>query len=193
MKYKKQKILIDVDDVIVDNAFLDAINKFKGTKYKDNDFEDYYIDDIVMNKYDKDNFRKYILENNIYEKCRLVEGAKEGLNLLKDSMDIYICSACVVRGIEKYSGIFFARKYDFLIKNFPYLDPNKIIFTGSKNNFVGFDYQIDDRVQNLEGNIPHKLLFTRHHNKNIDKDILREKGITRVENWNEILDYIMCM
>lgn len=193
MQYNKKKMLIDVDDVIVDNAFLEAINKFKGTNYKDSDFEEYFIDDVVMNDADKANFRKYMLENNIYKNCRLVEGAKETLDLLKDFMDIYICSACVVRGLEKYSGIFFARKYDFLLGEFPYLDPNKIIFTGNKNYFTGFDYQVDDRMQNLEGDIPHKLLFTRHHNKNIEKSLLTKKGITRVDNWSDILEYIMCM
>ena len=43
----KKKILIDVDDCLCENNFIDEINKFLGTKYKTNDFTEFYVDYVI--------------------------------------------------------------------------------------------------------------------------------------------------
>lgn len=193
MNYKNESILIDVDDVIVQNAFIDAINVFKGTNHKEEDFTTYFIDDIVFSDNEKKQFREFLLTYNIYENCKLIVGVEEVLPCLCNILDVYICSSCIVKGLEKYSGIFFKRKFDFLLEKFPYIDPDKIIFTSSKNNFRGFDYQIDDRVENLKGDIRCKMLFSSYHNRDIDYGVLKKMEILRVNSWSEILNNIKNM
>ena len=89
------------------------------------------------------------------------------------------------------SGIYFKHKYDFLIKNFPYLDPHKFILTGYKNALVA-DVQIDDRFDNLQSkHIKTKLLMTAYHNKKIADEELNLKGVTRVNSWDEIANILL--
>ena len=71
------------------------------------------------------------------------------------------------------------------MREFDFLDPEKIIFTNSKNIFVA-DVQIDDRLPNLQGPVKLKLLFDSYHNKNISDEELKESNVLRVYNWKEI-------
>lgn len=191
MNNKKSKILIDVDDVIVDGAFLDAINKFKGTNYTEDEFTTYFFDEEVFNNDELKEYRKFLVSYDLYENCRLMQGVKEIMPILNRCMDVYLCSSCIVKGLEEKSGIFFKRKYDFLYRAFPYIDPHKYIFTTSKNNFKGVDFQVDDLLSNLQGEVTNrKILFTRHHNKDIPFEELRKKRITRVNDWYELLYHI---
>lgn len=188
MNNNKSKILIDVDDVIVDGAFLDAINKFKGTNYIEEEFTSYFFDEEVFTKEEMPKYHEFLLSYDIYENCKLMKGVEDVMPILNRCMDVYFCSSCIVKGLEEYSGIFFKRKYDFLVKAFPYIDPHKYIFTTSKNNFDGIDFQIDDLLSNLQGEVKNKkFLFTRHHNNDISSEVLKKNNTIRVNNWYEIL------
>ncbi len=188
---EKTRILIDVDDVIVKNAFLAAFNKFKHTSYKEEDFTEYYFIKEILNEREKAKFAKYILKNNIYENCELMENAEGVLSGLSSLFDIYIASSCVFKGAERISGVLFERKFNFLMERFPFLDPNKVILTGVKNCFTGFKYQIDDRLENLHSDIPYKFLFTRNPNKDISNETLKKYNVIRVDDWIEILQKIL--
>ena len=186
----KKSILLDVDDVIVDNAFLDAANNFNNTKYTEKDFSGYYIDKEMFNEETLPKYYEFLLHYNMYSNCRLIEGVEEILPILAKENDIYICSSCVLKGLERKSGIFFMNKFNFLVEKFPFLIAEHIIFTGDKNRFSDFDYQIDDLLTNLKNKIPNKLLFTRYHNKEISKEELDKENVKRVDNWQEIYEYI---
>lgn len=140
MKNNKSKILIDVDDVIVDGAFLDAINKFKGTNFKEEEFTRYFFEEEVFTKEEMHKYNEFLLSYDIYENCTLMKDVEEVIPILNRCMYVYFCSSCIVKGLEEYSGIFFKRKCDFLVKAFPYIDPNKYIFTTSKNNLDGIEF-----------------------------------------------------
>ena len=71
------------------------------------------------------------------------------------------------------------------MREFDFLDPEKVIFTNSKNIFKA-DVQIDDRLPNLKGDVKLKLLFNAYHNKNISDEELKENNVIRVKNWKEI-------
>ena len=92
--------------------------------------------------------------------------------------DIYICSACVMFCMIEQSGKFFMDKYNWLLKTFPFLDPNKFILTNSKNIFKA-DIQIDDRLSNFDNEIETKILFPSYHNKNISDNELKQNGVIR--------------
>ena len=135
-------------------------------------------------------YYEFLLHYNMYSNCRLIEGVEEILPILAKENDIYICSSCVLKGLERKSGIFFMNKFNFLVEKFPFLIAEHIIFTGDKNRFSDFDYQIDDLLTNLKNKIPNKLLFTRYHNKEISKEELDKENVKRVDNWQEIYEYI---
>lgn len=182
----KKKILIDVDEVICDPGFLHLINQFLNTNYQLDDFTEYYIDDYALKTDEiKEKFYQYYLAHNSYDYATLLPNAFEVIQKLNDRYDLYICSACVMFCLVDESGKFFMDKYNWLIKNFPFLDPNKFILTNTKN-LLQADIQIDDRLTNLEGNIGTKLLFSSYHNKNITDEELKEKNVIRVNGWLEI-------
>ena len=180
-----KKLLIDIDEVICQSEFLDEMNKFLGTNYSIDDFKEYYIDDILGSDDNKMDFYNIIRNKDLYKNAHIYPGAVETLKDLNRKYQIYICSACVMFCMPEDSGIFFKHKYDFLIKNFPFLNPDNFIFTSAKNIFDA-DIQIDDRVKNLQGNIKTKLLFTAYHNKSISNEDLNKSNIIRVNSWLDI-------
>ena len=185
-----KKLLIDIDEVLCQSTFLDEINKFLNTNFNLEDFKEYYIDGILGSHENKEKFYDKIKCVDLYSNARIFDDAVGTLKELNEKYDIYICSACVMACMPNDSGIYFKHKFDFLIKNFPFLDPNKFIFTGAKNLFNA-DIQIDDRLDNLQGNVEKKLLFTSYHNKNLTEAELKSQNIIRVNNWKEIKNILL--
>lgn len=182
----KKKIMIDMDDVIVSGWFLYLLNKFMHTNYKDEDFNKFYMQDIIPNKKE---FFNYFFNKNLYDYGFLKDGAIDTIKELSKNYEIYICSSYIYKDAEEESGIILKYKHEYLIKYFPFLNPNNFIFTGDKS-VVNCDIKIDDRVENL-GNATTKLLFTAYHNKDLTDSELNKKGINRVNNWNEIKNLLL--
>lgn len=181
---KKKKILIDIDEVICNSNFVKILNEFKNTNYKLDDFKNYLIEDFLEQE-EKEKFYDFFLARDSYEKVDFIEGAIDTIKKLCETCDVYLYSACVMYGREKASSRIFMDKYNFIMKHMPFIDPYKIIFTNTKNLFLG-DIQIDDRLNNLEGPTKLKLLFTAYHNKDIKEETLKEKEVIRVNNWQEV-------
>ena len=180
-----QRILLDVDQVICDYGFLNLVNKFLGTNYQPEMFTDYYIEDIIGSEEKIQEFYKYYLTFNEYDYAAILDNAYEVIKELNTKYEIYIFSTCVQEKMIKESGEFFKNKYNWLISTFPFLDPKKFIFTSSKN-ILCFDIQIDDKIENLEGPVTTKILFTAPHNTQYSDDALKIKNIIRANNWKDI-------
>lgn len=185
---EKKTMLVDLDNVICSPGFLTIANRFLNTNYKEEDFEEYLIDDIFGDRAQE--FYDYYITQDGYKDAVFKEGAKETLKKLNDYYNIHICSACVMFGAERQSAKLFADKYNFLIHELPFLNPEHIIFTNSKNIFKA-DVQIDDRLQNLQGEVKTKLLFHSYHNKKITDEELNAQHVLRVKNWVEIGDLLL--
>ena len=186
----RKKILLDVDEVICSSGFLSAVNEFLGTNYEIDDFTDYYIDRNAIPKEKIEEFKEFVNNRNLYENTYILPGANEVIKRLNEVYDIYICSACVNGLNVEGSGKIFMDKYNFLIKNFSFLNPEHFIFTNTKNLFKA-DIQIDDRLSNLDDEIEIKILFPSYHNKNVTDEELKQKGVLRAgydlrNGWNEI-------
>lgn len=185
----KKKLLVDFDDTICQSVFLKKVNEFLGTDYKLENFTDYFIDEVVPKEKRQDYFNEF-LKTNPYEGVGLINGAKEALKKLSKYYDIYVCSACVMPINPVGSAKLFGFKYDYILKELPFLDPSKFVFTSSKDIICG-DVFIDDYLHNLNGNIPTKLLFTTYHNKHFTEEELCKRGVTRVESWKEICQILI--
>lgn len=181
----KKKMLVDLDYVICYPGFLKIVNDFLGTNYVEDDFEEYIIDGVIGPQEKINEFYEYYLLQDGYKDAVLIEGAKEALERLSEHYDIHLCSACVMFGVERRSAKLFKDKFEYLMKELPFLDPEKIIFTNSKNIFKA-DVQIDDRLPNMLGDVKIKLLFDAYHNRKISDEELKEHNMIRVKNWKEI-------
>lgn len=187
---KRKSILVDVDEVICHAGLLKLMNKFLNTNYKLEEFTNYYIDDDVFkDEKTKKAFFDYYVTQDGYEDAELLPYAKEALEKLNEKYDIYICSAFVMDGYEHLSGKFIMDKYNFLVKNFPFLDAKKFIFTGAKNLFEA-DVQLDDRLSNMKGNVKQKFMFLSYHNRNIPKEELEKYNVVPVNGWKEVLEIL---
>ena len=189
MAEQKKILLVDFDDTICQSVFLKKVNDFLGTDYKIEQFKEYLIDSIVPEDRRKEFFASFF-ETDPYEKLPLIDGAKEALKKLSKKYDIYVCSSCVMLNSPKSSARLFSSKYEYLIKNLPFLDPKKFIFTSSKQLVKG-DVVIDDYFSNLKGDIPKKFLFDSYHNKEKTEEELKARGVQRVKGWKEVCDILL--
>ena len=90
----------------------------------------------------------------------------------------------------KNSAQLFAAKYDYLIRNLPFLDPKKFIFTSSKH-MINADIMIDDYFSNLKNDVPVKYLFETYHNKELPEEELQKYNVKRVKDWDEICSLLL--
>ncbi len=186
----KKKLLLDVDEVICFSGFLPLINEFLDSNYKIDDFHDYYLDEAVIPKERMTEFNQFISGRNLYEVAELLPKAVETIKDLNEVYEIYICSSCVNPFDEENSGRIFTDKYNFLLENFPFLKPERFIFTSVKYLFKA-DIQIDDRLNNLDSEIETRILFPSYHNRDINEDELKNIGVIRAghswkNGWDEI-------
>lgn len=179
-----EKLIIDMDDVLCGKGFLRIVNEFLGTEYEEKDANSYYINDLIPKEKFLD-WVQFFEEKNLYEYVDLKDNVQEVLEKLSKKYDIYIATSYVFRDDKKISGKVLKDKFDYLYKNFPFINPEKYIFITNKE-IINADIRIDDNIEKLKGNAKIKLLFTAYHNENITKEELEEKGLIRVNNWKEV-------
>lgn len=179
----KKRLMIDMDDVIVTNYFLSYINLYLGTNYVESDFKDFYMQNVIP-EHLREDFFDYFLSNDIYKYAVISEGAKEVLKDLNDRYELYIGTSYIFKEAMEKSGIVLLNKHNFLVENFPYLNPNNFIF-GSNKEVLNMDIKIDDKLSNLKG-AKEKLLYTAYHNEDLSNAYLRENDVKRVEDFDDI-------
>lgn len=187
---KRKSILLDLDDVICIPDFLYLLNKFMGTNYTFEDIDSYYLDDVVGDRETKLKLNEFYYQHNLYEHAEFLPKAYEIIKKLNEQYDIYVCTAGVPLYLREKAGRCFMDKYNYLITKLPFLDPEKFIFTNSKG-LIKVDIQIDDKLSNLENDIPTKILFTSYHNTRISDEELKEKGVIRANDWLDIADILL--
>lgn len=186
----KQTIMIDFDDTIVESIFLQRVNRFLNTCYTFDNFKDeYYIDNIIP-KDKREQFFAEFCDTNPYFEVKIIEDAKEVIQKLNQKYEVYICSGCVMYNMPSKSAQIFAYKYQFLIKTFPFLSPQRFVFTNSKHVLKG-DIIIDDYLDNLAGEFKQKYLFSSYHNRRFTEQDLKNLGIKRVKSWKEIAEILL--
>ena len=186
-----KKIIIDFDEVICDNQFMQSYNEFFNTNKKPSDFEGYYIDASIKDPEQKRAFGEYLVARNFYRGAVLKPGVKEVITELAKQYDVYICTAYYMDYVRDLSGKVLAQKYEFIAREMPDFNMAKILFTNSKNVVVG-DIMIDDNLNNLLTNKSYqKLLFTTDNNKRYTEDELRAHNVVRVNSWEDVKNLLL--
>lgn len=177
--------MIDLDDTIVEGGYLDVLNEYMGTNYTYSDTEDYFVESLLPE--DKvDEYLEYFYNHvNVYDYVKIKPHAIEVIEKLSKRYEIYICSAYLDKRVPEKSGVVTNNKHMYLMKILPFLEPKNFIFT-SRKDLIDCDIKIDDKVSNLKGLGKLKLLMDGYHNKKYSDKELKEKGIRRVKNWDEL-------
>lgn len=185
-----QKIMIDLDETIVMDGYLKAVNDYKKTNYQAEDIDTYYVEDILGEE--KEAFLDHFYKNvNIYDDIKEIPNAIRTIKDLCQYYDVYICAAFVDPRRVLESKVSAMYKYEWIIKNMPFIDPKKIILTSSKD-VVMCDIKIDDKVSNLKNGYGKvKLLLDHKHNQKYDFEDLESLGIRRVYNWDQIRSILL--
>lgn len=181
-----RKLMIDLDETIVSGGYIEALNEYLGTNYTAADIKEYYVSDILSPE-ENDKYLDHFYKNvNVYDKSHLIKDSLEVIQELNKYYEIYICTAFFDKRKPKACSIMAKIKYEWILKNMPYINPRNILLTSAKNLLM-CDVKIDDKVSNLKrgyGKI--KLLLTQKHNQDYSKEELASYGILRVNNWQEI-------
>ena len=185
-----KKLMIDLDETICTGGYLEAVNEYLKTDYKDTDIETYFVEDIMEDE-EKEKFLDYFYKNiNIYKNIHMIPDSIKVIEALSHEYEIYITTAFVDKRRVYESGVMAMYKYQWIVENMPFIDPKKIILTGSKD-VVMCDIKIDDKVSNLKGYGDVKLLLTQPHNEKFTLEELDEAGIRRVHDWAQVKSLLL--
>lgn len=180
-----KKIMIDLDETICSPSYLKEVNKYLNTNYKYEDIKTYFVEDIIAED-KKQDFLDYFYQNvNAYDDAMILPDAIGVIEKLSHFYEIYIVSAFVDKRRIKESSIMAKYKYEWILKNMPFIDPKKIVLTGSKD-IIMCDIKIDDKVSNLKGYGETKLLMDQLHNQKYSFEELTNMNIKRVYDWQQV-------
>ena len=187
---QKPNLLLDVDEVICFEGFLDAVNDFLGTTYQIDDFTDYFIDEVTIPKEQFQEFQEFIRKRNLYETAKLLPGAQETIAALRAKYEIFFLSSCVNPFDLEGSGKLFQDKYNYLRSTLPDIHPGNYIFTSAKH-LIHADVQIDDLLKNLNDNNTVQILFPSYHNRDVTEEELAKRNVIRAgtdwrHGWEEV-------
>lgn len=185
-------IVFDLDDVLVKDAFFYVFKEFYKIHFGEELNKEalgtgYYYEKTIFKDDDDaiEKFHQYFLQHDMYDYGVIEEGALDLLKTLSKTHDVCIFTTPILDGKPYESGILFKNKYEFLCTTFPFISPNNFIL-GRNKSIISSKYMVDDRVDNLTGNIEIKMLYTARHNESISDRELYEKGIFRVSNMEDI-------
>ena len=180
-------LMIDMDNCITDALFIERINEFLGTNYKLEDQNEFRLQKITGDRIDE--FWQFMKDKSFYDDAPLIKGAYKALEILNKKYDLYIITAYIYPNSNPdISSNNLKFKYEYLKKKLPFISPKQYIFIENKN-LIHSDIAIDDKITHLN-NSEKKILLTAWHNKNIRDEELNEKGIVRVNTWDEILELL---
>lgn len=186
------RIGIDIDDVLVDTAptLVDFINCREGTDFKIKEAHQFRLWTFFKCSREESIKKIYVFfESDVFINMQPLNGAVEGINFLKESYELFAITSRDEKVKEK------SLKW---INNFFNSKFNEVIFTNqlSKEGFVrtkaeickelGIKILIEDRrkyaLDCAENGIK-VFLMDKPWNQNC-----KHENITRVKNWNEILE-----
>jgi len=170
----KQKLAIDMDDVIADSMtlILKKYNKEFSTSISKTDLNGKTIYDLIPTEHIP-TIKHYQNTIGFYKDVPLVQNAKLAIQELATKYEIFIVSAA----LEFPNSL--SDRYDFIGSHFPMIPWRNIVFCGNKQ-IVKADYIIDDMLENIKQYSNKGFLFSAYHNLNIGHE-------NRIENWDHAI------
>lgn len=182
----KERVLIDIDGTICIGAMLELCEEYLGEKIDITTIPvGLYINQVI----DSLEFRKYFLGHNVYDYGITEQYTIDSIRELSSIYDVYIATIYHYPDAPEFSSIMLPRKLEYLKKYFSFLGEKKFLFVGDKS-VLDFDISIGDSLSDMIGK-KDNFLLTTYHNKDINDDELKNRNITRVDDWKDIMDNLM--
>jgi 5'(3')-deoxyribonucleotidase len=174
---RKQRIAIDMDDVIADTVekFLSIYRREHNLELSPEEMHGKELRDALPAEL-YSTTRKYINQPGFFRDIPVMPDSQRVVKELYEKYDVFIVSAAM----EFRNSLI--DKYDWLAEHFPFIAWQHIIFCGLK--IVDVDIFIDDRIRNFVGFEGRALLYSSHHNLLID-------NYERVNNWQQVADKLL--
>ena len=172
----RKSIAIDMDQVIANMYKKMAVsyNELFGTTFTEEELLRAPRESMTREQFkllmEKLNEPDYYREMDI-----LCPHAVEVIRELNERFDIYIATAAM----EVPNS--FNAKYAWLLEHFPFLDPQKFVFCGTKA-VIHTDYLIDDSLNQLEVFKGQGIIYSMPYNEHVE-------GYPRVKNWLDVREY----
>lgn len=186
----KKVLIVDIDNVLVDNCILIMLNKFLGTSYREEDFEDFRLENMLGTPEKISEFYDFALDGDMYQYISVLDGVLEILPKLNEKYDLFLCTDILLPEHEWLANKEFDSKFKMLKEKFSFLNPEQFIFMKRKQ-LLHADFMIDDNPTNFGKHIKNKLLFSAYHNNNLTKNDLKKLGLRRVNSWLEIAEVLL--
>lgn len=173
----KQRLAIDMDDVLADTAsrFVEYYQTRTGNELsweKLRESSQVQLPDGTFTT-----LHDWVFEEGFFRGIKVMPDAQEIMKKLHEKYEIFIVSAAME---FPYS---MKEKLEWMQEHFPFIDWRFIVFCGHKY-MIKADYLIDDHERNLSTFEGTPLLFTAQHNLHI-------QDFTRVNNWQEVAEMLL--
>lgn len=172
-RYEKQRICIDMDEVIADAVaeHLLRYNRDHGEQLTKADLAGKWIWDLVSaDRHDA--LEAYLRSEDFFAVLDVMPESQRVLQRLQGRYEIFIATAAMEVPTS------FAAKYDWLGRHFPFIPASHIVFCGDKS-ILNADFLIDDNPRQLGRFGGEGILYSAPHNIAIT-------GFRRVANWLEV-------
>lgn len=179
-----KKIMIDMDNVICEAGFLNVVNEFLGTNYKFEEIKVHYVQKLIPDER-KQEWIEFFKGSNPYDNTVLIKDAYEVIEKLNKKYDVYVATSFIFEDDRIICENLIRDKIEYLHKNLPFIRSEQYIFIHNKE-LLNCEIKIDDSLSNLSGNAELKILFPAYHNRNVEKEELKTKGVVKVNGWKEI-------
>ncbi|WP_448519059.1 5' nucleotidase, NT5C type [Rhodoflexus sp.] len=171
MKTNKQRIAIDMDDVMADatGRFIQLVAERHGVVIAKHELRNDLLQKAGI-PYQQ--VRHWLWEEGFFRHMQPLPDSREVMRELVEKYEVFIVSAA----IEFPQSL--REKVEWLAEHFPFIDWRYIVLCGHKY-MIQADYLIDDHEKNLIHFTGTPIVFTAPHNIHL-------QGYERVNNWAEI-------
>lgn len=175
-------IAVDIDNVLnnLTESVLSVYNSDSGDNLSLSDITAYHIENFVKPEY-KENFWHYFLDKRVWKRISIVDGCREVIaKLFNEGHRIIFVTTTEPENLPK--------KKNWLIRNFPFLNIRKSLFSCPVKQLVKCDILIDDCIANLMSERDYySICLDYPWNR---KELDHVPMFTRAKDWNEVYERI---
>lgn len=171
MKTDKQRIAIDMDDVMADatGRFIEWVAERHSVVIERHELRSDLLQKAGI-PYEQ--VREWLWEDGFFRHMQPMPDSREVMRELVKKYEVFVVSAAV----EFPQSL--REKVEWLAEYFPFIDWRYIVLCGHKY-MIQADYLIDDHEKNLVSFTGKPIVFTAPHNIHL-------QGYERVDNWAQI-------